>query len=169
MLNHVESEYPQLSGLKIKETRQAIQISLAFLLVVLVAKYFCDQTVTAPHRSLVEKRIGSNSILYYQNGKPTPDELREGQFALDHWKSASRRERNRYADELIQSGVLTGMTPIQIAERMGVPDNLSAGENISPQLERIRYDCTVGMADDDLIIDLKNKGKANLCYLEITW
>jgi hypothetical protein len=109
MLNHVQREHPQVRGLKIKETRQAIEISLAILFVALVTKFFSDQSAVVPQRDLIETRVGSHEICLYQNGTPTEGELSEGKYAFSHWKAASRKERRRYAEDLIQSGLLIGM------------------------------------------------------------
>ena len=61
------------------------------------------------------------------------------------------------------------MTQKEIIAYMGPPDGLLCLTDIGPDIGQTGYYCADGESQCDLIIDLKNKRKANVAWLDVNW
>ena len=67
------------------------------------------------------------------------------------------------------SKVLIGMTQQEIVAYMGVPDAFGALHDIGPQIQETGYWAADGESQCDLLIEIKNAGKASDAYLDVNY
>ncbi len=89
--------------------------------------------------------------------------------AFKKWKSLSRKEKNILASDIVLSKVLIGLTQKEIVVYMGPPDAFGALHDINPQIVETGYNVMDGESQCDLMIMLKNNGKASDVYLDVNY
>ena len=121
-----------------------------------------------PHYRLTDDKTETNHT-YYQPNQPSSDEVKAGLRALKLWKTASKQERNKLADDLVLSKVLIGKTQKEIVDYMGLPDAFGAIHDVGPHIRRTGYYAADGESQCDLIIELNDDGKVSETHLEVNY
>ncbi|CAN5607612.1 hypothetical protein BH11CYA1_BH11CYA1_18350 [soil metagenome] len=140
----------------------------AIAILVIVGAVVSTQTPPSSRHKLTKTESGIN-YHFRQTREPTAEERKAGTVALEKWKSAHRHQKSHFADDIVLSKVLIGMTQKEIVEYMGTPDAFGAVRDIAPNIVMSGYDAQNGESQCDLIIELKDHGKTSDVYLDVNY